>query len=64
VKVLDGLEGFDAVKDITDALDLDTVLKVGTHLRQFGVFFTAPLDLDHAMLCEFWSAYTTLNDGA
>ena len=34
-----------------------------THLRQYGVFFSAPLDLDMAMLVCFWKAYTELDPG-
>lgn len=34
------------------------------HLRQFGVFFSAPLDLDMAMLHAFPAPYCMLEDGA
>ena len=33
------------------------------HLRQFGVFFSVPLDLDMMMLVRFWDAYTHLEQG-
>ena len=36
---------------------------VMAHLRQFGVFFSIPLDLDMAMLDSFWKAYTELDPG-
>ena len=39
---------------------MDTVM---THLRQFSVFFSTPLDLDMAMLVASWKAYTELDPG-
>ena len=33
-------------------------------LRQFGVFYCAPLDLDWTMLRAYWDAYTVHPDGA
>jgi len=63
VDPLVGLDGYDTVADIHDGLrhtDLGPILQ---HLRAFGVFFAAPLDLDYAMLQQFETAYTDLEPG-
>ena len=61
--VFAGLDEFSTNADFTDAMTEAQMLKVMAHLRQFGVFFSAPLDLDMAMLVCFWKAYTELDPG-
>ena len=63
VDVFAGLDGFSAAEDLTDAMTGTQMMAVITHLRQFGVFFSTPLDLDMAMLLSFWKAYTELDPG-
>lgn len=58
-----GLDGFGTAEDLTDAMTEAQMIAVMKHLRQFGVFFSAPLDLDMAMLMSFWEAYTELEKG-
>ncbi|MBB5156831.1 hypothetical protein [Saccharopolyspora phatthalungensis] len=55
---LDGIRGID---DLTDQLTAEQITTITRHLHRFGVFFTGPLDLDHAMLIHFWNAYTELD---
>jgi hypothetical protein len=61
--VFSDLEGYDTVEDLADNLSTDQLVRIMGHLRKFRVFFTSPLDLDLAMLREFWDAYTALEDG-
>lgn len=63
VDVFAGLDGFSTAEDLTDATTETQMVAVMMHLRQFGVFFSAPLDLDMAMLVSFWKAYTELDPG-
>jgi len=63
VDVFAGLDGFSTAADLTDAMNVTQMVAVMNHLRQFGVFFSAPLDLDMAMLDSFWKAYTELDAG-
>jgi hypothetical protein len=60
---LDSLDGYDDVTDIEDGLKLADLRPIVKHLREFGVFFAWPLDLDYAMLDRFESAYTHLEPG-
>ncbi|CAN5286757.1 AAA family ATPase [soil metagenome] len=60
----DGIQGFDGLDDIDD-LSLDHITIWMNHLEKWGVFFSAPLDLDFALLAKFKKAYTThLDPGA
>jgi predicted ATP-dependent endonuclease of OLD family len=63
VDVFGDLDGFDKVEDLLDTMTTDEMNVVMDRLRQFGVFFSTPLDLDMAMLRCFWDAYTILGDG-
>lgn len=63
VDVFAGLDGFSTAADLTDAMTKAQMAAIMKHLRQFGVFFSAPLDLDMAMLNSFWKAYTELDPG-
>lgn len=63
VDVFAGLDGFSTAAELTDAMTLAQMVPVMKHLRQFGVFFSAPLDLDMAMLASFWKAYTEPDPG-
>ena len=61
VDVFAGLDGFSTAADLTDAMTVTQMAAVMKHLRQFGIFFSHPLDLDMAMLDSFWKAYTELD---
>ena len=61
--VFAGLDDFDGPDDLTDAMTISQMTAVMRHLRQFGVFFCWPLDLDMTMLRQFWDAYTDLEHG-
>jgi putative ATP-dependent endonuclease of OLD family len=61
--VFAGLNGFENTEDLADSLTEAQMAAVIQHLRRFGVFFAAPLDLDMTMLAHFWDAYTTLEAG-
>jgi putative ATP-dependent endonuclease of OLD family len=63
VDVFTGLDGFSTAADLTDAMTVTQMAAVMKHLRQFGVFYSHPLDLDMAMLDSFWKAYTVLDEG-
>ena len=63
VDVFADLDGFTTAADLTDTMTREQMLAVMKHLRQFGVFFSHPLDLDMAMLDSFWKAYTELDEG-
>ncbi|CAM4172541.1 AAA family ATPase [Kibdelosporangium persicum] len=63
VDVFAGLDGFGTVDELTDELTTDQMTNVMASLRQFGVFFTAPLDLDYTMLRTYSNAYTALDKG-
>lgn len=63
VDVFADLDGFSKPEDLTDAMTPAEIVPVVMHLRQFGVFYSAPLDLDMAMLRSFWDAYTELDGG-
>ncbi|MFB6477497.1 ATP-dependent endonuclease [Streptomyces virginiae] len=54
---LEGLAGYDKVEEIHDDLRLKDIKPILTHLRTFAVFYSAPLDLDYAMLWAFDNAY-------
>lgn len=53
------LEAFDAC----DPADNEGMQSWLTKLRDYGVFFSTPLDLDYTMLRAFPDAYTKLEDG-
>jgi hypothetical protein len=61
VDIFAGLDGFSTAEDLTDAMTVRQMVDVMIHLREFGVFFSTPLDLDMAMLISFWKAYTELD---
>jgi putative ATP-dependent endonuclease of OLD family len=63
VDVFGGLDGISSAEDLTDAMTWTQISAIITHLRQFGVFFSIPLDLDMAMLISFREAYTELDPG-
>jgi hypothetical protein len=63
IDVFAGLDEFNTATDLTDAMTVTQLVAVMKHLRQFGVFFSAPLDLDMAMLDSFRKAYTELDAG-
>lgn len=63
VDVFADLDGFSTAVDVTDAMSAEQMVDVMMHLRQFGVFFSVPLDLDMSMLDSFWKAYTELDPG-
>lgn len=63
VDVFAGLDGFSTVDELADTMTVAEITRVMSHLRQFGVFFSVPLDLDMAMLVSFWDAYTRLEQG-
>lgn len=54
------VKGYSTVNDISDDLRINEIAPILHHLREHGVFFAGPLDLDHAMLSRFTTAYTTL----
>ncbi|WP_216893066.1 ATP-dependent nuclease [Nocardia alni] len=54
------LEGYDDIAAIGDELELDALQQILMHLRKFGIFFGAPLDLDYLMLRRYPDAYTKL----
>ncbi len=64
VDVFGSLEGFGGPSDIHDSLSLSELRPVRDRLRELGVFFSAPLDLDMLMLCHYRDAYTKLDEGA
>jgi predicted ATPase len=57
------LDDYDDVGDITDALKMSELWPILRHLRKFGIFFAAPLDLDYIMLAKFPRAYKKLEKG-
>ena len=61
--VFSGLDGFGKAEDLADTMTEGQMGAVMKHLRQFGVFFSYPLDLDMVMLDRFWTAYTELEQG-
>jgi hypothetical protein len=63
VDVFAGLDGFSTEADLKDSMTWKEMSAVMEHLRQFGVFFSSPLDLDMSMLDSFWKAYTQLDPG-
>ncbi|HCG54895.1 MAG TPA: ATP-dependent endonuclease [Brevibacterium sp.] len=63
IRVLDEVDDHDTVDDVTDDKSLATLKNVRDALRRYGVFFSAPLDLDMLMLRRYWSAYTALEGG-
>ncbi|MEU4557462.1 TOPRIM nucleotidyl transferase/hydrolase domain-containing protein [Actinoplanes sp. NPDC023936] len=60
---LNGLSDYAEAEDITDALTLKDLWPIMRHLRRFGVFFAAPLDLDYIMLSRFYPQYTQRETG-
>lgn len=64
VDVFADMTGFRAPADFTEAMTVEQVMEVAGILRRFGVFFSAPLDLDMSMLMKFPLAYTHLDEGA
>ncbi len=50
VNVFTGLDGFGRAEDLADSMTKGQIVSVMKHLRRFGVFFSAPLDLDMTML--------------
>ena len=63
VDIFADLDGFDKPEDLADTMTEGQMTAVMQHLRQFGVFFSSPLDLDMMMLVRFWDAYTHLEQG-
>lgn len=63
IRVLDEVDDYDTVDDITDEIELQDLKEVQEALRRFGVFFSSPLDLDMLLLREYKSAYRYLEDG-
>lgn len=63
VKPLDGLDGYNEIEDIHDRLKLKELQPIIKHLRQFGLFFAEPLDLDYVMLQHYPAAYKTIEEG-
>ncbi|MFI7510847.1 ATP-dependent nuclease [Micromonospora aurantiaca] len=63
IDVLDSLDGYDQVEDISDESDAKLLKPILLHLRTFGIFFAAPLDLDYVMLSAFPQAYVSLDPG-
>ncbi|WP_040337143.1 ATP-dependent nuclease [Candidatus Blastococcus massiliensis] len=53
----DDIAGFDSPADIT-GLTIDQIKSWLDHLEKWNIFFSAPLDLDMALLVAFKSAYT------
>ncbi|WP_330248618.1 MULTISPECIES: hypothetical protein [unclassified Streptomyces] len=54
---MEGLKGYDEASDIRDDLERKEICTILQHLRTFGIFYAAPLDLDYAMLQKFQAAY-------
>ncbi|MGW9136688.1 hypothetical protein [Streptomyces sp. NPDC055681] len=54
---MEGLKGYDEASDIRDDLEPKEIRTILQHLRTFGIFYAAPLDLDYVMLQEFQAAY-------
>ncbi|WP_326793582.1 hypothetical protein OHA79_47060 (plasmid) [Streptomyces sp. NBC_00841] len=54
---MEGLKGYDEASDIRDDLEPKEIRTILQHLRTFGIFYAAPLDLDYAMLQKFQAAY-------
>lgn len=63
IDVITELDGFACVEDISDELSFRDHRPVRDKLRELGVFFSFPLDLDMLMLNRYWDAYTALEDG-
>lgn len=63
VNILDEVEDFDSVDDVSDETGLDDLATVRDTLRHHGIFFSALLDLDMLMLSSYWNAYTKLGPG-
>jgi hypothetical protein len=63
VDVFADLYGIDDINYLNNTMTTNQMTAVMTHLRQFGVFFSSPLDLDMSMLRCFWDAYTA-HEGA
>jgi hypothetical protein len=58
-----GLDGLSSPDEVTEALTAEQLAHAMKHLQTFGVFFSAPLDLDLLMLKQYPEAYTTLEGG-
>jgi len=58
-----GLEGLSAPDEVTEALPFEQLVHAMKHLKSFGVFFSAPLDLDMLMLENYRDAYMALESG-
>jgi hypothetical protein len=56
----EGLPGFAQVEDLSDSMTEKQIAVVMKHLRQFNVYFSAPLDLDLLMLRTYFSSYTVV----
>ncbi|MCX5315856.1 hypothetical protein [Streptomyces sp. NBC_00154] len=54
---MEGLKGYDEASDIRDDLESKEIRTILQHLRTFGIFYAARLDLDYAMLQKFQAAY-------
>ncbi|MFD5063509.1 hypothetical protein [Streptomyces sp. NPDC058394] len=54
---MEGLKGYDEASDIRDDLEPKEICTILQHLRTFGIFYAARLDLDYAMLQKFQAAY-------
>ncbi|WP_067473407.1 ATP-dependent nuclease [Nocardia amamiensis] len=54
------IDGYDDLTDLEGDLTPSERTAWRSHLRQWNVFFSTPLDLDMALLRKFWSHYTRL----
>lgn len=63
INVLDEVDNYDDIESLTDGLTLSDLRPVRDKLREFGVFFSSPLDLDMLMLRQYWDAYVALEEG-
>ncbi len=59
----EGIDGFDELTDLKSGLTTKEIGLWLRHLRQWNIFFSAPLDLDMALLRTFWINYTQLEPG-
>jgi hypothetical protein len=60
-----GIDGYASVEDLQSDLTYEELMKWTKHLRSFDVFFSEPLDLDMALLDEYFDYYaTSLEEGA
>lgn len=63
VDVFSGLPDFTGPADFTNDMTREQIWSVMQYLRRFGLFFSAPLDLDMEMLFKFPTAYMVVEEG-